>query len=100
MPSSTDIAGTRIRCAPISALRVVEDVAVETVSSQVLLVLVGLHYELGDSRRDFVPVTLHGEYHLGQVLVTRDGRLLLVNFEGEPHRPTYEREAKYSPLKM
>ena len=41
---------------------------------------------------------LHGDYHLGQVLVVKDDFYIL-DFEGEPARPLEERRAKTSPLK-
>jgi maltose alpha-D-glucosyltransferase/alpha-amylase len=41
---------------------------------------------------------VHGDYHLGQVLVARDDFYIL-DFEGEPARPIEERRAKLSPLK-
>jgi maltose alpha-D-glucosyltransferase / alpha-amylase len=41
---------------------------------------------------------LHGDYHLGQLLVDhRD--FVIVDFEGEPSRPPEERRAKHSPLR-
>ena len=43
-------------------------------------------------------IRIHGDYHLGQVLMT-DNDLVLLDFEGEPDKPHAERREKYPPLK-
>jgi maltose alpha-D-glucosyltransferase/alpha-amylase len=46
-----------------------------------------------------VPITrIHGDFHLGQVLVA-NGDAFIIDFEGEPTRPVAERRAKSSPMR-
>jgi maltose alpha-D-glucosyltransferase/alpha-amylase len=41
----------------------------------------------------------HGDYHLGQVLVTERGEFMILDFEGEPARPLAERRRRHSALR-
>ncbi len=43
-------------------------------------------------------IRIHGDYHLGQVLIAQDD-VMIVDFEGEPSRPAEERRRKSSPLR-
>ena len=43
-------------------------------------------------------IRCHGDYHLGQVIVT-EGDVMILDFEGEPARPLSARRAKCSPLR-
>ncbi|MGQ4274716.1 maltose alpha-D-glucosyltransferase [Terrihabitans sp. B22-R8] len=45
-----------------------------------------------------VKTRIHGDYHLGQVLIAFDD-VYIVDFEGEPSRPADERRGKFSPMR-
>jgi maltose alpha-D-glucosyltransferase/alpha-amylase len=45
-----------------------------------------------------VKTRIHGDFHLGQVLIAHDD-VFIVDFEGEPSRPAEERRGKFSPLR-
>ena len=55
-------------------------------------------YRLAQSADGALKTRVHGDFHLGQVLVAQ-GDAVIVDFEGEPARPLEERRAKGSPLR-
>jgi maltose alpha-D-glucosyltransferase/alpha-amylase len=54
--------------------------------------------ELVPQRASFLKTRLHGDLHLGQVLLCKDD-FSIIDFEGEPIRPIEERRAKHCILK-
>ena len=54
---------------------------------------------LPQDRNYGMKIRIHGDYHLGQVLLRKDGSFVISDFEGEPSRSFAERRMKQSPLR-
>jgi trehalose synthase-fused probable maltokinase len=51
-----------------------------------------------DLDKDPIATRVHGDLHLGQILVTPGDDFVIIDFEGEPARAIAERKAKRSPM--
>ncbi|MEF0941752.1 maltose alpha-D-glucosyltransferase [Rhizobium sp. BR 362] len=60
--------------------------------------IVDLADTLAESVRGTLMTRAHGDFHLGQILVS-EGDAVIIDFEGEPARNLAERRAKTSPLR-
>jgi maltose alpha-D-glucosyltransferase/alpha-amylase len=60
--------------------------------------LTGALRALARSGEGALMTRIHGDFHLGQVLVA-SGDAYIIDFEGEPARPLEERRRKFSPLR-
>ncbi|MBW9117389.1 maltose alpha-D-glucosyltransferase [Rhizobium cauense] len=60
--------------------------------------IIELASALADAARETLLTRAHGDFHLGQILVT-EGDAVIIDFEGEPARNLSERRAKTSPLR-
>jgi maltose alpha-D-glucosyltransferase/alpha-amylase len=60
--------------------------------------IISLMQRIVDTRQDIIRCRIHGDYHLGQILVTGKD-IMIIDFEGEPAVAFGQRRMKKSPLK-